>query len=357
MAARPVVVYNVQRLFRPGGSRIARALDATAEKGWTTAVYRQKVAAIGAMLASATGGARPALLVLIEVEDAVVVADVCSAAGWPELVDVTVPNERMDGYDVAVAYDPATFGSVSDQLSFTFENRFATRDLLVATLHLDQSRTLTVLASHWASRTMSNAEILRIGAAIFCTNVLERLLKYGKDETLNATGRPRLPARKELASRWSTPILFAGDVNDNPWDRSVGALLDSTPELGLATRPPRLPLGRSTSSVAAYLRLRPRLYNPTWQLLAAAPGEPRGTYRYGSDWYSLDQFLVSSGMLDGSPPALRVGSLRVHGPKTITTKDGTVVQARAGDGSPIAFKAETRTGISDHLPLVAELDL
>jgi hypothetical protein len=357
MAVRPVVVYNVQRLFRPGGSRIARALDATAEKGWTAAVYRRKVAGVGAMLSSATGGTRPALLVLIEVEDAVVVADVCAAAGWPELVDVAVPNERMDGYDVAIAYDPATFGSVSDQRSFTFENRFATRDLLVATLHMDQSRALTVLASHWASRSISNAEILRVGAAIFCTNILERLVKFGKEDTLRATGRPRLPSRPELAARWSTPILFAGDVNDNPWDRSVGALLDSTPELGLATRPPRFPLGQSTSSVAAYLRLRPRLYNPTWQLLAAGPGEPRGTYRYSGDWYSLDQFLVSAGMLDGNAPALRVGSLRAHGPKTVTLKDGTIVQARAGDGSPIAFKAETRTGISDHLPLVAELDL
>ena len=106
MAVRPVVLYNVQRLFRPGGSRIARALDATEERGWTQAVYRRKVAAVGAMLSSATAGARPALLILIEVEDAVVVADVCAAAGWPELVDLTVPNEAMDGYDVAIAYDP-----------------------------------------------------------------------------------------------------------------------------------------------------------------------------------------------------------------------------------------------------------
>jgi hypothetical protein len=179
MAVRPVVLYNVQRLFRPGGLRIARALDATEERGWTQAVYRRKVAAVGAILSSATAGARPALLVLIEVEDAVVVADVCAAAGWPELLDLTVPNEAMDGYDVAIAYDPATFGSVSDERSFTFENRFATRDLLMATLHLDQSRALTVLASHWASRTMSNAEVLRIGAAIYCTSILERLLKFG----------------------------------------------------------------------------------------------------------------------------------------------------------------------------------
>jgi hypothetical protein len=69
MASRRVVVYNVQRLFRPGGSRIARALDATEERGWTAAVYRRKVQPVGTMLANATAGERPALLVLIEVED------------------------------------------------------------------------------------------------------------------------------------------------------------------------------------------------------------------------------------------------------------------------------------------------
>ena len=76
----------------------------------------------------------------------------------------------------AIAYDPATFDAVTSARSFTFENRFATRDLLAATLRLDPTHALTVLASHWPSRTMSDAEVLRIGAAIFCTNVLERVI-------------------------------------------------------------------------------------------------------------------------------------------------------------------------------------
>jgi endonuclease/exonuclease/phosphatase family metal-dependent hydrolase len=357
VAFRPIVVYNVQRLFRPGGSRIARALDATAERGWTKAVYRRKIAAVGAMLSSATGGVRPALLVLIEVEDATVVADVCTAAGWPELVDLADPHEAMDGYDVAVAYDPAEFSAAADIRSFTFENRFATRDLLMATLQLDQTHALTVVASHWASRMMSDAEILRIGAARFCTNILEGLVKFRKEDAFGPTGRPRLPSRQDLASRWSTPILFAGDLNDNPWDRSVGALLDATPDMTLVARPPRFPRGRTTSSVAAYLRLRPRLFNPTWELASPAAGVPRGTYRFGSDWYALDHVLVSAGLLGNDPPALRLGSLRVHGPSTVTAQDGTVIKARAGDGTPLAFKAETGAGVSDHLPLVAELDL
>ena len=78
-----IVVYNVQRLFRPGGSAIARTLDATEEHGWDAAAYKRKVTAVGTMLASATGGEPPAVLVLVEVEDASVVKDLCAAAGWP----------------------------------------------------------------------------------------------------------------------------------------------------------------------------------------------------------------------------------------------------------------------------------
>jgi hypothetical protein len=308
------------------------------------------------MLADATGGVRPAVLVLIEVEDAQVVSDVCAAAGWPELVDVMVPGEAMDGYDVAVAYDPDVFTAVSSAESFTFENRFATRDLLAATLQIDGGRAITVLGTHWASRSMSDAEVLRIGAALFCTNVLERLVKFGKEEVLTPAGRPHLPSRNTLADRWATPILVAGDLNDCPWDRSVAALLNSTPDPALVLRPPRLPLGKSTSSVAAYLRLRPRLYNPTWNVLAGQAGRPRGTYRFGTDWFPLDQILVSAGMLTGDRPALDPSSLRVHGPKTVVADDGAVVQTRAGDGTPIPFSASSLTGTSDHLPLVGSID-
>src|SRR4051794_30996505 len=186
-----VVLYNVQRLFRPGGSAVARALDATEERGWNEKAYGRKVEAIGAVLASATGGATPTILVLIEVEDASVVRDVCAAAGWPQLINVDVPNEQVDGYDVAIAYDPAIFSGQITAQSFTFENRLATRDLLTAALQLPHGSSLIVAATHWASRVMPEAEALRIGAAIFCGHVFEQALKYGKDEIISCTGQPR----------------------------------------------------------------------------------------------------------------------------------------------------------------------
>jgi endonuclease/exonuclease/phosphatase family metal-dependent hydrolase len=308
------------------------------------------------MLASATGGRPPAILVLIEVEDASVVADVCAAAGWPEMIDVDVPREQTDGYDVAIAYDPAVFAGHSDTRSFTFDNRFDTRDLLVANLQLPNGGLLIVLATHWASRTMSEAEVLRVGAAIFCSNVLERLLKFSKEDLLGVDGTPALPASDELAARWSTPILVAGDVNDCPWDRSVRALLNSTPDLRVVRRAPRLPTGRTITSVAAYLELRPRLFNPTWGLIGSR-ADPAGTHWFGGEWSPLDQILVSAGMLQRLGPSLVEGSVRVHAPTTMAASDGTTIRARRNNGTPLAFSVGSGEGVSDHLPLVAELAL
>jgi len=107
-----IVVYNVQRLFpgrvgdRPCPRRYRRAgLD---RDNLSTQTHRHRDHA-----GLTTGGARPAILI----QDANAVADVCAAAGWPEMIDVDVPGEQMDGYDVA--YDPATFAGHGDAQSLT----------------------------------------------------------------------------------------------------------------------------------------------------------------------------------------------------------------------------------------------
>src|SRR4051794_9733953 len=93
----PFLVWNVERLFRTTGSAIARSLGATAADGWTPANYKAKVAAVGSVLRAATNGAPPAFMALVEVENRPVVTDVCRAAGWPELVNVESPDERVTG--------------------------------------------------------------------------------------------------------------------------------------------------------------------------------------------------------------------------------------------------------------------
>lgn len=355
MPTQPVIVYNAQRLFSPEGSPVARSLGFTSHEGWTDEAYHRKVDAVGAVLADAVNGARPAIVLFVEVENHSVVVDVLTAAGWPEMVDVIVPGEQVDGYDVAVAYDPNVFtGGVVSCTSHLFDNRFATRDLLEATLAVGDGRQLTVCATHWASRVLAEAVYLRFAAAAYCTRVAEARLKFPRDQLITPDGAAEMPARERLLDRWWTPQLIGGDFNDCPWDPSLRALLRSTPDGATVGRQPRLPLGANLRSVASYLSLRARLYNPTWQLLQS--DGPPGTYYFDSDWNPLDQLLVSAGMLREPGPRLVEGSIGAHAPRTVTSRTGQTVTVTTSSRVPIGFNPQTGDGASDHLPLVATLE-
>jgi len=353
---RPAILYNTQRLFRPGGhSAAARALGATSSDGWTAAAYRAKINAIAAVLRDAAQGTPPALLLLVVVEDASVVTDVCRAASWPDMVDVAVPGEQVDGYDVAIAYDKTCFpGGIQCAESHQFTNRFSTRDLVVATLRLADGSAVTVLNTHWASRTMPEGQPLRYAAAAYCASVVERLLKFPREDLITPTGKVKLPSRDELTHRWTTPILCGGDFNDAPWDPTVRSFLRATPDPALTTRSPRFPSTNSLSSAAAYLSQRIYLHNPTWPV-ATGP-QPQGTHKFDGEFTPLDQFLVSPGLLTPTPPCFVPDSVRVHAPTSVVAPDGSAVEVCTRGGEPIPFEPRARRGASDHLPLVAQLE-
>lgn len=356
--SRRVVLWNVQRLFHPKGSPLARALDATEAQGWTQAAYAEKIARVAAMLHDACGGEAPALLALVEVEDAGVVRDILSATGWKNLADVTVPNEDFAGYDIALAYDRKLLSPAGPARSYNVNNRYSTRDVLEVPLVTPGGAGLTVIHNHWPSRMLSEAEALRIGAADYVARLVERRLKLPKADLLTPTGAPNLPERARLEERWNEAVLVLGDFNDEPFDTSIRLLADATRERAEVLKPPRLPSAAGAPGVAAYLSLRPRLYNPSWALLGDASKAPRavlGTHRHGRDWYLLDQVLCSRGMLvDGRGPRFVEGSLRIHAPDHVMVGDRRV-QARTTSGAPLAFDAKKGTGVSDHFALVADL--
>lgn len=357
MAVRPVVVWNVQRLLRTHGSAIARSLGMTRTDGWNEAAYRSKIQAVGAMLRAATGGATPALLALIEVEDAKVVADVCAACGWRTLRNVVPAGERVAGYDVALLYDPAVLSAPLQASSWTQNGRFSTRDGLFADFQIPGRGDLSILVTHWPSRKLAESEALRIAAASFCAGMVERALKFPKEDLFDRKGTPRLPDSSKLLQRWFRPLLVVGDFNDEPWSPSLGMLGAITRNPDDAIRPPALPAtkgGRaSIQSVTRYLELRPRLFNPSWEVLNR---EPPGTHVFGGEWALLDQILVSGGVLsDGNGPRLIPQSLRVFAPREIQLAQSTIQVCTRG-GTPIPFDPRTRRGVSDHLPLIVDLD-
>jgi len=349
-----VVVWNVERLLYPNGSRLARALNKTAASGWDFAAYRQKIDAIAAMLVAVCPEAVPAIVILIEVENAAIVRDLIDATGWQTLVDVVPADERVTGYDVCVLYDSRQICSHRDAASYSIGNRYSTRDIVDVTFDLAPAGSLRLIALHWASRKMSNAEPLRIAAAWFCYDLVERIMKYPREDLFDRDGEPHLPPRAQLASRWATPLVIVGDFNDNPWDTSVRLVGNASYDQVNSLRMPRFPTIPGTKGIAAYLSLRPRLFNPTWSLSTSSA--PPGSLRYNGDWYLFDQFLLSPGLVKDTVPRFVAGSLSIQAPRTITMASGKTRAITDKNFGPIGFDSTRSAGVSDHLPLIADFE-
>ncbi len=361
MARHTAVLWNVERVFRDLSSPVKRALGGQSRKTWTAAHYARKIQSIGEVLRAACPDQPPALLMLIEVESGKVVADIVKAAGWKSLKDARVPGERLDGYDLALAYSTKLFELEGAPRSYNIQNRFTTRDILDVGLRTKAGRhPLRVVHNHWPSRKLGESEPLRLSAADYCSRVIERHLKFGPEEVMKANGAAALPARAKLESRWNTPVLVTGDFNDNPYDLSLTWLLSSTRNAAQVTGPSYMPTGRTKKDALAYLARYPRLYNPTWRLLTepGPDGAPaRGTIMFDDGWQLLDQVLCSRGLLLPGPGVRFVeGSLRVFGPRYAGAGARRVTMTNGG-GRPLAFDPSTGVGVSDHLPLLWDLEV
>lgn len=357
MARVKVVLWNVERLFRPRASALARAVDPVVAAKQTEADYREKIARVGTVLRQVTGGPAPGLLALVEVENQAVVKDVLKAAGWSSLVDVEVPGEQLAGYDIALCYAPSVFGRADAAASFNVHNRFSTRDILEVPLRTRGGSAFVVVHNHWPSRKLSNAGPLRIGAADFCSRVIERRLKFQPHEMRRAS-RIAVPVEGVLRKRWDTPVLALGDFNDEPFDPSLRLLLDSTRSRALVEREPKFPKRQGIDGMQDYLGMRPRFYNPCWSLLGdQVTDSAPGTHVYSGEWFVLDQFLCSRGMLSGTGVRFVDGSVRSVTPSTLSLSGGRKVAAVNAAKAPLAFEGAAKPGVSDHLPVVCEIDV
>ena len=353
-----LIWWNVQRLFHPSNSELARELAATAANGWTRDAYNQKLQNLAAVLLHATDGKQPALLALGEVENSKVVSDLMRVVGWTGLREATGgADPAIEGYDITLLYSPDHFELAEPPRSHVVHNRYATRDIFETRLRASNGEEFLVLTNHWPSRMWTGAEGLRIGLGDYCSRIVERTLKYRLADMVSARGEPRLPSRSKLEARWNLPVLVWGDMNDNPFDRSVDQMLRGTRERKMALKKPRFPRTTGRKGVEAYMRLRPRLYNPTWELLSDVDSPTPGTVQWSSGWEIVDQVLVSPGMLGPSGLRMMDRTLRIHGPRDVPGLDGGTVSVRTRGGRPRRFDARSLSGVSDHLPLLFEMEI
>ncbi|MAT24973.1 MAG: hypothetical protein CMN31_15095 [Sandaracinus sp.] len=319
-------------------------------------MYEAKVRNVAAVLRHISDGSDVALVGFAEVENAEVVADVLEAAGWDHLVEADEPRFAGQGYDVAVAFDPQVFEPLAPVRSHNVHLRFDTRDILEVPLRTRGGAEVLVLANHWPSRTVSSSAPLRVGLGDYALRLLERWLKVGPDAMMSDGGTLELPPRETLRARWMRAAIVMGDFNDEPFDASVAEAMDAYRDPDRCVDPLDLPRA-SAAALERYLRARPRLYNPSWDLLAPSEDAiPPGTTHWNGRWYLLDQMVLSQGALRGAL-RYREGSLRVVCPEDVPLEGGDEIAIRTRSGRPKSFLPVSQHGASDHFPLVMEVEI
>lgn len=358
-ARRRAIFWNVQRLFDPTGLPVARTLGAVGKR-WTPQDYQRKIENVAAGLRAAAGVSPPAVVALAEVESARVQRDLLDAAGWGGLmvIDEVSPDDSIKGLDVGLALDPSVFSRTSVRArSVALDNSFDTRDLYdVRVRLLESDEEVVFLVAHWPSRLISEGATLRFAYSIYLQRLLSSVLKYSKSDIVRPDGSVELPIAERLQHRWNTPCVVLGDFNDEPFDPSVRAAMQSSRYVDLVERRGRLS-GKSLSEPENYLAKTFTLLNPCWDLHFGDDESRGGTY-YRSEWRSYDQVLFTHGAIrpdanmryiPGSTHVARTDAVQVPG-----GREARMATRRVR--TPHPFAVDSPDGMSDHFPLVFELE-
>ncbi len=291
----------------------------TPAQGWTVDRYGLKIT----HLAEAIDALDVQLLGVCEVENRRVLKDL---VGHPALkgrgyriAHLDTPDSRGIDLGLLVASPLRIVGKpILHPIDLGKDER-PTRGILEARVQVG-SKTLTVLVNHWPSRFGGRAASAprRARAAKVLRSIVDTQMRIGA----------RLQQEAE--------ILILGDFNDDPFDTSIRDVLRAVRELRAVTHP----FNRLTSNED---QTAPRLYNPTWSLLADGDS---GTYYYWNEWTwnVFDQVIVSPGLVDGRGLEYVPNSLRVHAPAFLRD-----TEENAHRPAPFRkFKGEWEEGYSDH---------
>lgn len=286
--------------------RLAGELD-----GWTAAVRDRKIRQLASIIEQMFDGAGPDILGVCEVESERVLrrlADRVSITGRDYQVS-THDSEDARGIDVSFVFDANVLGVTATDHQVVVK-RTATRDIFWAEFQENDGpqQSFHVVADHWPSRSGGQyaSEPFRMLTGETVSSILDELMQENGDEL---------------------PALVVGDFNDEPFNRSMREYLLGTRDRNRVTR-----------------ARTPRVMNLMWPLMA---GANPGTFRFGSDWYMLDQILATKGMLlDRSPVTVRPDTVEIFRPAEMLGSAGR--PRRFGRPSNDSLDED---GFSDHFPI------
>ncbi len=302
--------YNVENLFDTKDNPNTADDDFTADgkKRWTYKRYKIKIKKLGSVI-SQLGLSRskmpPAIVGLVEVENAKVVRDLINLSNLKKhhygFVHYDSPDER--GIDVALLYNKQVFELIESETYPVFltddeGNRDYTRDILKVSGNL-HGELVHVLVNHWSSRRegVAETEHKRITAAETVRSVIDVI------------------KTKEMSPK----IIIMGDFNDDPTSKSVKQhlVLDD-------------------------------FYNPMESLLDK---EKTGTLTYDGKWNLFDQIIFSKNFLEKKEGELYFKHAEVFNKKWMKVFKGKL------KGSPFRTYIGKwyQGGFSDHFPVYAFL--
>ena len=255
--------YNAENLWDPADDPASTGDDEFTPKGpmkWTEERLERKLVGLSRAIRGIDDMKGPDLIGMCELENRHVLERLAGEflpAGMYDVVHAESPDER--GIDVGILYRPAVMrlkGLAMHRVDLGAGER-PTRDIMEATFE-KEGRTFTVLVNHWPSRRGGEEASgpRRWRAAEVAAGVIDSLTALDSD----------------------ADIVLMGDLNDEPSNASVRDGLDARPWEG--------PRGA-----------RHRLINTAAPVIVA---DTIGSYYYRNDWETIDQIMLSRGVLDGA---------------------------------------------------------
>lgn len=326
--------WNLENLFAPANYAerpewLARAIRSDL-RGWSTALFRNKLKQLASIIEQMNGGNGPDLLGVCEVENRFVLEELCTLLNGrvaqrnykPVHADAT---RDQRGIDTAFIHDSRTL-QVNRQEIFSHwvMRRTGTRDITQATFVTGSGAELVVLANHWPSRSGDSS-----GSSSGYRAVAGETLGYWHERIRDIKGT-------------DAAVIAFGDFNDEPFDRSLTEHARATRELRDVER------ARSA-----------RFYNLSWRYLEQSALDRRGRQRnlngtlyYRGDGNVFDQILVSQGLVKnrGAFRAL-LHTARIEAFPEMIDSRVTPAPVRFGLPKGNARKNVNREGFSDHYPV------
>jgi endonuclease/exonuclease/phosphatase family metal-dependent hydrolase len=306
-----VAFWNIENLFDTLDSEgvIDSEYLPDSPKQWGTERYERKVRKMGEVIAALGRDLDPrgvALLGLAEVENRTVVEDLCRSAALKDRGYQVVHEDSPDrrGVDVALIHDPkryAVYAHKSYRLHMP-DTSFRTRDQLLVSGVMDGD-TVHVIVAHWPSRRGGEKRSMpnRMAAGLLGRHIVDSLFAIDRN------------AR----------ILYMGDLNDDPVNKSITIGLRATGDQDLAQ-------GGT-------------LFNPMF-----APFKKGiGSLAWRDSWNLFDQIIVSPALVSGESGRYRYHGTRVFNEPYLRQDEGNFA------GYPKrTFVGDTyQDGYSDHFPV------